>query len=227
MFAYNGSNTAGWKMTHVFRSVHQLAAPVAKSAVCATESCFLYNFFRGNTERCRTKPSSFDVILYNAKSHRQPISRWSSRCIEILCKICNGTNWIVHWTADAGERSTVGHLKATETGGDGQRRPPAAPRRTRQRAANGQWGQPSLSGGADTAEENERRSAGQGGRAYQRKQQTQRYRSQQSMAYNCQPNITGSRCALPNIILRDRFFWATRFLILFFPYFSFLGRSLD
>jgi len=25
----------------------------------------------------------------------------------------------------------------------------------------------------------------------------------------------------------DRLFWATRFLILFFPYFSFLGRALD
>ena len=25
----------------------------------------------------------------------------------------------------------------------------------------------------------------------------------------------------------DRFFWATRFLILFFPYFSFMGRALD
>ena len=37
---------------------------------------------------------------------------------------------------------------------------------------------------------------------------------------------SSSRTASTNFCL-DRFFWATRFLILFFPYFSFLGRAID
>ena len=37
---------------------------------------------------------------------------------------------------------------------------------------------------------------------------------------------SSSRTASTDLCL-DRFFWATRCLILFFPYFSFLGRALD